>query len=79
MTSSSEKNEEVVQQKETTETKPPTMADQVRALLSANIENQNMALNVMIGFIGVAQRRGVFAIDESAKIFECIKSFKGEK
>lgn len=57
--------------------KPPTMADQVRALLSTEIENQNVALNVLIGFLGVAQRRGVFAIDESAKIFECIKSFQG--
>lgn len=58
---------------------PPTLADQVRALLSTEIENQNVALNVLIGFVGLAQRRGVFAIDESAKIFECIKSFRGEK
>lgn len=78
MASAGESVEQVVQQEETRETKPPTLADQVRALLSANIENQNMALNVLIGFIGVAQRRGVFAIDESAKIFECIKSFRGE-
>lgn len=62
---------------ETAPQKPPTMADQVRALLSTEIENQNVALNVLIGFLGVAQRRGVFAIDESAKIFECIKSFQG--
>jgi hypothetical protein len=76
--------EQVIQQEEAaapTEAAaaPPTLADQVRALLSAEIENQNVALNVLIGFIGVAQRRGVFAIDESAKIFECIKSFRGEK
>lgn len=76
--------EQVVQQEEaaapaSAAAAPPTLADQVRALLSAEIENQNVALNVLIGFIGVAQRRGVFAIDESAKIFECIKSFRGEK
>lgn len=76
--------EQVVQQEEAAApaeaaAAPPTLADQVRALLSAEIENQNVALNVLIGFIGVAQRRGVFAIDESAKIFECIKSFRGEK
>ena len=58
---------------------PPTLSDQVRSLLSVEIENQNVALNVLIGFIGIAQRRGVFAIDESAKIFECIKSFRGDK
>lgn len=83
MASAGETVEQVVQEQEetaqeTAQKKPPTMADQVRALLSAEIENQNVALNVLIGFLGVAQRRGVFAIDESAKIFECIKSFRGE-
>lgn len=84
MASAGEVVEQVVQQEETVQetvqaqAKPPTMADQVRGLLAAEIDNQNMALNVLIGFIGVAQRRGVFAIDESAKIFECIKSFRGE-
>ncbi len=84
MAAAGESVEQVVQQEETVQetvqaqTKPPTLADQVRALLSAEIENQNVALNVLIGFLGVAQRRGVFAIDESAKIFECIKSFRGE-
>jgi hypothetical protein len=89
MASAGETVEQVVQEEtfqetvqetvqETAQKKPPTMADQVRALLSAEIENQNVALNVLIGFLGVAQRRGVFAIDESAKIFECIKSFRGE-
>lgn len=72
-------NVEIAQNNETAQNKPPTMADQVRALLSTEIENQNVALNVLVGFVGVAQRRGVFAIDESAKIFECIKSFRGEK
>ena len=59
--------------------KPPTMTDQVRALLATEINNQNIALSVLVGFVGIAQRRGVFAIDESAKIYECIKSFQGEK
>ena len=76
--------EQVIQQEEaaapaSAAAPPPTLADQVRALLSTEIENQNVALNVLIGFIGIAQRRGVFAIDESAKIFECIKSFRGDK
>ena len=50
--------------------------EQVR-LVDAVIHDQNVALNVMVGFIGVAQKRGCFAIDESAKIFECIKMFQG--
>ena len=50
--------------------------EQVR-LVDAVIHDQNVALNVIVGFIGVAQKRGCFALDESAKIFECIKMFQG--
>ena len=50
--------------------------EQVR-LVDAVIHDQNVALNVIVGFIGVAQKRGCFAIDESAKIYECIKMFQG--
>ena len=50
--------------------------EQVR-LVDAVIHDQNVALNVIVGFIGVAQKRGCLAIDESAKIFECIKMFQG--
>jgi predicted transport protein len=40
------------------------------------INDQNMALNIMVSFLGLAQKRGAFAIDESAKIWECIKMFR---
>jgi hypothetical protein len=56
------------------ETNAPT--NQVK-LVDAVIDSQNMALNVMVGFIGVAQKRGVFSLDESAKLYECIKMFQG--
>ena len=39
------------------------------------ITNENMALNVIVSFLGVAQKRGAFSIAESAKIYECIKMF----
>ena len=45
-------------------------------LLNVTVNNENDALNVIIGFLSVAQRRGVFAINESAKIFECVKKFQ---
>jgi len=57
-------------------TAPPPSQEQVR-LVDAVIHDQNIALNVIVGFIGVAQKRGCFAIDESAKIYECIKMFQG--
>ena len=44
-------------------------------LVDVPITNENTALNVMVQFLNLAQRRGVFAIDESAKIYECFKVF----
>ena len=45
-------------------------------LVDISIENENIALNVMVGFLNVAHKRGVFTIDESAKIWECISKFQ---
>ena len=56
------------------EEKPPQMN-----LLEVSIDNEQVALNVIIGFLGVAQRRGVFAINESAKIFECVNKFQRQQ
>lgn len=40
------------------------------------ITDENTALNVMVNFLSIAQKRGAFTIDESAKIWECIKIFQ---
>ena len=45
-------------------------------LLDAPITDENTALNAMVRFLGVAQKRGAFAINESAKIYECINIFQ---
>jgi len=45
-------------------------------LLSVQVTDENVALNVMVSFLNLAQRRGVFSIDESAKIWECIAKFQ---
>ena len=45
-------------------------------LLDTEITDENVALNVMVLFLNLAQNRGAFRIDESAKIFECIKMFQ---
>jgi hypothetical protein len=44
-------------------------------LISIPITNENVALNVMVSFLSVAQKRGAFSFDESAKIWECIQKF----
>lgn len=45
-------------------------------LLEVPIDSEHAALNIIVGFLGIAQRRGAFAINESAKIFECVKMFQ---
>jgi hypothetical protein len=45
-------------------------------LVDVKVTNENDALNLLIGFLQLGQRRGVFNIDESAKIWECINKFK---
>jgi hypothetical protein len=45
-------------------------------LVDVPIKDENVALNVMVSFLGLAQKRGAFGIDESAKIWECIKIFQ---
>jgi len=40
------------------------------------INNENTALNVMVSFLTFAQKKGIFSLEESYKIWECIKMFK---
>ena len=53
-------------------TQPPTT--QVR-LVDVPVTDENIALNLIVSFITLAHKRGVFTLDESAKIWECIKVF----
>lgn len=45
-------------------------------LVDVEISDENTALNVMVGFLNLAQRKGAFGFDESAKIWECINRFQ---
>lgn len=44
-------------------------------LTEINVTNENEALNMMVSFLHIAQKRGTFNMQESAKIWECIKMF----
>jgi hypothetical protein len=55
---------------------PQTAAEAQAKLMSIQITDENVALNVMVSFLNLAQRRGVFSIDESSKIWECIQKFQ---
>ena len=52
------------------------LAEMKIKLLSVNVNDENTALNLLVSFINLAQRRGVYSIDESAKIWECISKFQ---
>lgn len=54
------------------ESAPPSQ--EIR-LIDVAITDENIALNVLVSFLNVAQKRGTFSIAESAKIFECIQKF----
>ena len=45
-------------------------------LVDVPVLNQNDALQLIVTFLNLAQKRGSFTLDESAKIWECIKVFQ---
>jgi hypothetical protein len=45
-------------------------------LVDVPINNQNEALQLIVTFLNLAQKRGAFTLDESAKLWECVKMFQ---
>ena len=45
-------------------------------LVDISVTNQNEALQLIVTFLHLAQKRGAFTLDESAKIWECVKYFQ---
>ena len=48
---------------------------QVR-LVDVPLESQQDALQLIVTFLNLAQKRGAFTLDEPAKIWECVKHFQ---
>jgi hypothetical protein len=48
---------------------------QVR-LVDVPLNTQQDALQLVVTFLNLAQKRGAFTLDESAKIWDCIKMFQ---
>jgi len=44
-------------------------------LVDIPVSNQNEALQLIVTFLNLAQKRGSFTLDESAKLWECVKHF----
>ena len=45
-------------------------------LVDVPVNNQNEALQLIVTFLNLAQKRGAFTLDESAKLWECVKQFQ---
>lgn len=45
-------------------------------LMELKVENETDALNLMAGFLQIAQRRGAYSLAEAAKIMEGINKFE---
>lgn len=45
-------------------------------LVDITVTNQNEALQLIVTFLNLAQKRGAFTLDESAKLWECVKHFQ---
>ena len=45
------------------------------ALADVEIKDENIALNVMVAMLNMAQKRGTFTMEESSKCWECIQKF----
>ena len=58
---------------------PSTEPTETNKLVNIEVKDQNVALNLMVSFLNLAQKRGTFSIDESAKIWECVKIFSTGK
>jgi hypothetical protein len=60
----------------TTELSTPTGEKKSVRLVDVPLNSQQDALQLLVTFLNLAQKRGTFTLDESAKLWECIKMFQ---
>ena len=61
---------------ETSQSTQEPAQEQTMDLSDVEVTNENIALNIIVSYINLAQKRGAFNMKESAKIWECIKKFQ---
>ena len=60
----------------TTDLPNPDGTKRQTRLVDVPIHSQQEALQLIVTFLNLAQKRGAFTLDESAKLWECIKAFQ---
>tara|TARA_B110000858_G_scaffold192228_1_gene242629 strand:- start:3514 stop:3756 length:243 start_codon:yes stop_codon:yes gene_type:complete len=58
------------------ENEPSVVSVDKPNILDIDITSENIALNVLVTFVNLAQKRGAFDVRESAKIWQCIQQFQ---
>ena len=69
------KVEETTPVETVTEEKPVQKQQQV-SLLNVKVTTENDALNMLVAFLQVAQKRGAFSLEEAGKIMESVNKFQ---
>jgi hypothetical protein len=60
----------------TTEISSPSGEKKQTRLVDVPIDTPQEALQLIVTFLHLAQKRGAFTLDESAKLWDCIKKFQ---
>ena len=60
----------------TTDLPTPSGEKKQTRLVDVPLNTQQDALQLIVTFLNLAQKRGAFTLDESAKLWECIKMFQ---
>lgn len=45
-------------------------------ILDVDVSDENVALNLLVNFVNIAQKRGIYSLPEASKIWECIRKFQ---
>jgi len=67
--------ENITMESEQTSTPPTPEQSTQKSIMTVPITDENVALNIMVSFLNIAQKRGAFNLDESARIWECVQKF----
>tara|TARA_B100000424_G_C22931988_1_gene495775 strand:- start:393 stop:623 length:231 start_codon:yes stop_codon:yes gene_type:complete len=51
-------------------------AQQQVNILDVDVTDENVALNLLVNFVSIGQKRGVYSLPEASKIWECIRKFQ---
>jgi len=45
-------------------------------ILDVDVTDENVALNLLVNFVNIAQKRGIYSLPEASKIWECVRRFQ---